>query len=64
MNHQQPTKLAHTISGATEASGIGRSQIYKFIKEGKLEARKLGSRVLIPDSSLRALLASLPRMTA
>jgi excisionase family DNA binding protein len=44
--------------------GIGRTTIYKLIKEGKLEAVKLGSRTLILDSSVRTLLANLPRLAA
>ena len=64
MNHQHPTKQAHTIPSVTATYGIGRTTVYKLIKEGKLEAVKLGSRTLVLDSSVRALLATLPRVAA
>lgn len=57
-------KLAHTIPEAVASTGIGRTTLYALIKEGKLEAVKLGSRTLVLDSSIRALLASLPRLAA
>lgn len=53
-------KVAHTIDGACEAAGIGRSTLYLAIKNGDLRARKLGSRTLIMDEDLRAWLAALP----
>jgi excisionase family DNA binding protein len=57
-------KQAHTVPGVVATYGIGRTTIYKLIKEGKLEAVKLGSRTLILDSSVRTLLANLPRLAA
>ncbi|MCR0980628.1 helix-turn-helix domain-containing protein [Roseomonas populi] len=62
MNHQ-PAKLAFTIPEAVTSSGIGRTKLYALIREGQLEARKLGSRTLIPAPSLQALMDSLPRLT-
>jgi excisionase family DNA binding protein len=62
----QPTiqPQAHTVPSVVATYGIGRTTIYKLIKEGKLEALKLGSRTLILDSSVRNLLANLPRLAA
>jgi excisionase family DNA binding protein len=59
--HIPTEKIAFTIEQAVASSGIGRTQIYALIKEGRLEARKLGSRTLIPAPSLRALVDGLPR---
>lgn len=57
-------RQAHTVPSVVANYGIGRTTIYKLIKEGKLEAVKLGSRTLILDSSVRTLLANLPRLAA
>ena len=53
-------RLAYSITDAASASGIGRTKLYEFIRDGRLEARKMGRRTLIPAASLHALLASLP----
>jgi excisionase family DNA binding protein len=64
-SEQHRRSRAHTVSGACEQLGnIGRSTIYGLIAEGRLEAIKLGSRTLITDASIAALLDSLPRVTA
>jgi excisionase family DNA binding protein len=48
--------LAYSIAQATYVSSIGRTRIYSLIKEGKLQACKIGKRTLIPAASLRALI--------
>ena len=47
--------IAYSIADAVRASSICRTSLYRLIKEGKLEARKVGKRTLIPAASLRAL---------
>jgi excisionase family DNA binding protein len=59
--HSTGEKLAFTIAEAVSSSGIGRTKLYALIKEGQLEARKLGSKTLIPAPSLRSLVDGLPR---
>jgi excisionase family DNA binding protein len=54
-------KLAFTIAEAVSSTGIGRTKLYALIKQGQLETRKLGARTLIPATSLRSLVAALPR---
>lgn len=49
-------KLAYSIKEAAHASSLGKSTIYNYIQAGKLEARKVGGRTIIPAESLRALL--------
>ena len=51
-----PEPLAYSIADACRVSSIGRTRLYQLISEGRLEARKLGRRTLIPASSLRALI--------
>jgi excisionase family DNA binding protein len=58
MQHTPPQML--TISEAVSASRIGRTSLYGLIRDGKLDARKLGSRTLIPSSALERLLGELP----
>jgi len=55
-------KIAYSIDEAALCSGICRDYIYRAIREGKLEARKLGRRTIITDEALRSYLNSLPPM--
>lgn len=57
MNLQNPTPIAYSIADACRVSSIGKTRLYQLINEGKLEARKLGKRTLIPAESLRRLIA-------
>jgi excisionase family DNA binding protein len=54
---QSPEPLAYSIKDASRVSSIGRTRLYALINEGRLEARKIGKRTLIPAASLRALIA-------
>lgn len=56
-----PELLAYPLNDAAKAIGVKRTRIYQLIAEGKLDARKLGGRTVIPAESLRALIANLPR---
>jgi excisionase family DNA binding protein len=47
--------LAYNIADACRVSSIGRTRLYQLISEGRLEARKIGKRTLIPAASLRSL---------
>ena len=47
---------------AFAAIGVGNTKGYELIAEGKLVARKLGSRTMIETESLRAYVASLPTL--
>ena len=48
--------LAYSIREACRISSLGRTRLYQLIGEGRLEARKIGTRTLIPAASLRALI--------
>ncbi len=41
---------------------VGNTKGHELIAEGKLVARKLGAKTLIETASLRAYVASLPRV--
>lgn len=52
----QNAPLAYTIKEASRLSTIGRTRLYQLIAEGKLEAKKIGKRTVIPAVSLRRLI--------
>lgn len=58
--NRQLEPVAYSIPEACRVSSLGRTNLYRFINEGKLEARKLGGRVLIPAESLRRLIEQAP----
>lgn len=53
-------KLSYRIEEAVAATGIGRTILYRRIKEGKLKARKEGSFRIILRDDLKAYLDNLP----
>jgi len=53
-------KLAFSIPEYCEATSMGRTQVYKAIKDGKLIARKMGKRTLITYEDGLNFLNSLP----
>lgn len=48
-------KIAYTVKEAVEATGLGRTTLYQMIGEGRLKVVKIGTRTLIPRSSLEAI---------
>ncbi|WP_081725427.1 helix-turn-helix domain-containing protein [Mesorhizobium sp. L2C085B000] len=52
--------LSYSVAEACRVSSLGRSNLYRFIREGKLEARKLGGRTLVPAAALRRLIEEAP----
>jgi excisionase family DNA binding protein len=47
--------IAVSINEAAAILGIGRTSIYRLIKEGRLETVKLGRRNLVKTRSIKAL---------
>jgi excisionase family DNA binding protein len=52
-----PPKIAYSIREAVQASSLSRSTIYNHIAAGRLAARKIGGRTIIPADALHALIA-------
>jgi excisionase family DNA binding protein len=55
-------KISHTLPQAAAATGLSRSSIYKWIKRGRILAKKADGRTLIEDAELRRFVASLPNL--
>lgn len=51
-----PAPLAYTIAEAARVTTLGKTRIYELIREGRLQARKIGKRNIIPATSLHALI--------
>jgi excisionase family DNA binding protein len=45
-------RISCTVEEACWATGLGRTTIYKLIKEGRIEAKKIGRRTVILVSTL------------
>lgn len=52
-----PPKIAYSVKEACRASSLGRITLYAHIAAGRLLARRVGGRTLIPAESLHALIA-------
>ncbi len=52
--------LAFSVKDACRAVGCGRTTLYSLISSGKIEARALGGRTIIPAESLQSFVAALP----
>lgn len=53
-------RAAFTIDETVVMTGVGRDLIYEAIKNGRLVARKLGRRTIIPADALENFIAHLP----
>ena len=57
-----PTRILIPKREAFDAIGVGNTTGHKLINEGRIIARKIGSRTLIEADSLRDFAGSLPRL--
>jgi len=57
-------KLSVTIPDAVDMTGISRSSLYKLFSEGKITARKSGTRTLVLVEDLKRYVESLPEVKA
>lgn len=49
-------RIAYGVQEAAHAMSVGKSTVWRWIAEGKVQTRKLGGRTLIPHSELEKLL--------
>lgn len=48
-------KVAASINETVDLTGLGRTTVFRLIKENKLRTVKVGRRTLVPMSEIRAL---------
>ncbi len=53
-------KISLTIQDVSKTTGIGRTKVFELIREGKLPARKIGTRTIILAEDLKSFLDKLP----
>ena len=56
----QRRRLAMSVAEAAVEAGVGRDHIYAAIRNGRLDARKLGRRTIITFDALERFLNGLP----
>jgi excisionase family DNA binding protein len=55
---------AYSVEEFARRHGIGRTTAYEEIKDGRLVARKVGSRTIVTDEDARAWRVNLPKVAA
>lgn len=54
---EEVPRLGYSVDEAAAALGIGRSTLYRLIRDGRLRTLRLGRRVLITATELEGFLA-------
>lgn len=54
---EEPLPLAYCVEDIAKIIGIGRTSVFKLIKENKLSALKIGRRTLVTRLAVEAFLA-------
>ena len=57
-----PARALYSPKEAEAILGISHATLYRLIGAGRLDARKLDGKTCITDESIRALIASLPKV--
>lgn len=55
-----PQRIAYSVDEVAKATGLGRTTLYSFIKQGRLPVVKLGKRTLIRNDDLQRFLTPEP----
>lgn len=56
-----PNRALYTPKETEVLLSVSHAQLYRLISAGRLDARKIGSRTLIPAESIARFLAGLPK---
>jgi len=57
--HMQVDRLL-TVPEVCEHLAVSRSRLYQLLSEGRVQARKCGSRTLVPEGELKRFIETLP----
>jgi len=57
-----PARALYPIKEAQRLLSVSHAGLYRIIKNGGLDARKIGSRTLITAESIETFLSSLPKV--
>lgn len=57
---QKMAPMGLTVQDVAKTTGIGRTKVFELIRDGKLPARKIGTRTIILAEDLKAFLDKLP----
>jgi excisionase family DNA binding protein len=57
---ERSTEAAETLDELCASTGVGKTKVLEEIRAGRLDARKLGRKWIIPASAKQRWLASLP----
>jgi excisionase family DNA binding protein len=60
VNSDPQQRLAYSIEEVARMAGCGRDTIYRALREGRLQAKKLGRLTRIPADEAKRFVASLP----
>lgn len=61
MENEATVPKAFSIAETTHLLGLSRATICRHIAAGRIRAIKIGGRVLVPESALRAILEPDPK---
>jgi excisionase family DNA binding protein len=53
--HMNMEPIAISVNSAAQTLGIGRTSVYALLKQGRLDAIKIGRRTLLTTASIRKL---------
>jgi excisionase family DNA binding protein len=56
-NFVETKRRAYSIREAASMCGVSRATLYRLLRQGKITTIKIGSRRLVPEASIDALLA-------
>jgi excisionase family DNA binding protein len=60
----EPQPLLNPITDTCRILNIGRTNLDRLIKDGKLKAVRIGRKVMVPTASIEAFIESLPSKAA
>jgi excisionase family DNA binding protein len=64
MKGHQMTRQLHDVDETSEIINVGPAKVREEIKAGRLEARRVGKRILLTPEAIRAWIDALPRVAA